>query len=204
MSDDGSTREELLDAAYEVLVDPEYEGFTTAAVADAASRNQSLVHYHFDTKRELVLALFDYLHEIAEEHIATVADTDDPADRLRTLLAYVVWADPEGISGAATIEEAIAFKRGLLWLEAQAIHDDDLTEAMAADRRFFWNAVEATIQDGIEQGRFREDVDPESIAALLCAAVGGAQTWGAIYGADARDELVVEGMEALVDEWLVT
>ncbi|AGN01456.1 TetR family transcriptional regulator [Salinarchaeum sp. Harcht-Bsk1] len=203
MSDDRSTREELLDAAYEVLVSPEYEGFTTAAVAEAAGRNQSLVHYYFDTKRDLVLALFDYLHEIADEHLAAAADAEDPADRLEALLTYLVWADPDATDGEDTLEDAIAFKRGLLWLEAQALTDEDLRAAMDADRRYFWDAVESTIREGIERGRFRASIDPEATAALLVAAVGGAQTWAAIYGEEARDQLVVEAMETLIQEWLV-
>jgi AcrR family transcriptional regulator len=203
MSDGGSTREELLDAAYEVLVDPEYEGFTTAAVADAAGRNQSLVHYHFDTKAELIRALFDYLHEIVDEPIDAAAAIDDPVERLTALLSFLLWIDEDAFHAPAGREEAIAFKRGFLWLESQAPYDEELREAMAENRDGIWDAVRATIEDGIESGRFRDDVDSELVTALLNAAVGGAMTWGAIYGEDSREELVVDAIETLIEEWLV-
>lgn len=201
MGDDSSTREDLLEAAKTVLVDPEYEGFTTAAVAEEADRNQALIHYYFDTKRDLVIELFEYLQEEAAEELAAVATEDDPADRLVALLSILLWADPAEPGGPAPAEEAIEFKRGLLWLNAQAAYDPDLREATAADLEHFWDRVEATIREGIERGIFR-DVDPAATTALLVAAVDGAQTWGAIYGADARDDLVLDAIETVVTEWL--
>lgn len=201
MANDSSTREELLEAAMAVLVDSEYEGFTTAAVAEEAGRNQALIHYYFDTKRDLVIELFEYLQEQAAEELAAAADEDDPADRLVTLLSILLWADPTEPDGPASTEEAIEFKRGLLWLNAQAAYDPDLREATATDLKHFWDRVEATIREGIERGVFR-DVDPAATTALLVAAVDGAQTWGAIYGADARDDLVLDAIETLVAEWL--
>ncbi len=201
MTDDSSTREDLLEAAKTVLVDSEYEGFTTAAVAEEADRNQALIHYYFDTKHDLVIELFEYLQKETAEELAAAADEDDPADRLVALLSFLLWADPTEPGGPASTEEAIEFKRGLLWLDAQAAYDPDLREATAVDLEYFWDRVEATIREGIEQGVFR-DVDPAATTALLVAAVDGAQTWGAIYGADARDDLVLDAIETVVTEWL--
>lgn len=203
MSDDGSTREELLDAAYEVLVDPEYEGFTTAAVADAAGRNQSLVHYHFDTKGDLVIELFEYLHELSDAPFDAAPDPESPVERLETLLVALVWADTDDVPHSGTAEEAREFKRGLLWLASKAVSDDDLRAAMAADFESLWESVRTTIEAGQSTGDFRGDVDPETATALFLAAVGGAQTWDAMYSEDARDDLVVDGIRTLIEEWLV-
>ena len=203
MSDVSSTREELLDAAYEVLVSQEYEGFTTAAVAEAADRNQSLVHYYFDTKRDLVLALFDYLESVVDDPMDAAAEIDDPAERLRSILSYLLWVDDDAFHAPGSREEAVAFKRGFLWLESQALSDPALREAMAENRASIRRAVQAAIEDGIERGRFREDVDPDAVTAFLLAAVGGAMSWGALDGTDARDELVLATMDAVIEEWLV-
>jgi|GEM_PF-1187766 len=203
VSDDASTREELLEAAYEVLVDPEIEGFTTAAVAEAAGRNQSLVHYHFDTKGDLVIDLFEYLHEVSDVPFDADGPAEAPRERLETLLLSLVWTEDDAAPHEGTAEEARQFKRGLLWLSSKAVTDEELRAAMAADFESLWESVHATIEAGQAAGDFREDVDAEAATALFLAAAGGAQTWDAMYGEDARDDLVVDAMRTLIEEWLV-
>jgi AcrR family transcriptional regulator len=58
MSEAGNaTRKALLDAAEELLVAEGAAGITTRKVADRAGVNQALVHYHFGTIEELLLAV---------------------------------------------------------------------------------------------------------------------------------------------------
>ncbi len=60
MSEAGdATRSALLDAAEELLVTKGVAGITTRKVADRAGVNQALVHYHFGTIEELLLAALE-------------------------------------------------------------------------------------------------------------------------------------------------
>jgi AcrR family transcriptional regulator len=60
MSEAGdATRLALLDAAEELLITKGVAGITTRKVADLAGVNQALVHYHFGTIEELLLAALE-------------------------------------------------------------------------------------------------------------------------------------------------
>lgn len=54
----GETKDEILMTTQAVLAEHGFHGLTTQRVADAAGVNQSLVHYHFNTKSGLVVAFF--------------------------------------------------------------------------------------------------------------------------------------------------
>jgi AcrR family transcriptional regulator len=60
MSEAGdATRRALLDAAEELLISKGVVGITTRKVADRAGVNQALVHYHFGTIEELLVAALE-------------------------------------------------------------------------------------------------------------------------------------------------
>jgi AcrR family transcriptional regulator len=60
MSEAGdATRLALLDAAEELLVSKGVSGITTRKVAEQAGVNQALVHYHFGTIEQLLLAVLE-------------------------------------------------------------------------------------------------------------------------------------------------
>ncbi len=58
-----ATRDQILDAAREVLRAGGYGGATMRAVADAAGVRLSLVHYHFGGKRRLFAGLLEHENE---------------------------------------------------------------------------------------------------------------------------------------------
>ena len=60
MSEAGvATRKALLDAAEELLISKGLSEITTRKVADKAGVNQALIHYHFGTMEELLLAVLE-------------------------------------------------------------------------------------------------------------------------------------------------
>lgn len=191
MADESDTRSEILDAAYTVLVERGYDGFTTRAVAEEAGRNQSLVHYYFETKRDLLLAFCEDAATEFEDQIEHLP-AEGPADRLRTLAEFVV---------GTSEPDDVAFKRVLLELTAQAPYDEQLRAVLARDRRILHEYVAETVREGIERGEFRA-VDPEVFAATYRTAMNGAQTHSAVF-ADDNGESVVAGLHAIVDDYLV-
>src|SRR6185295_4247630 len=52
----------LLEAAKKILRQHGYAGLSTRSVAEAAGMPLSQIHYHFGSKQEMVLALFEYLN----------------------------------------------------------------------------------------------------------------------------------------------
>lgn len=193
MGDDRSTEQRIVDSSYGVLVERGFEDFTTQAVADAAGVSQSLVHYYFDTKKDLVLAMFESGLEYVTDEVDEDIDGDDPRDRL-VELAYTLVADDD--------EDAIAFQRMMLGLQSKAPYDDDLREIVSYNQSFFREYVGEAVLEGIENGQFRE-VNPDSFAAMYVAAIGGATDWKAIFGAGGDYDAALDGLETVVDDYLV-
>jgi len=192
-----STEDEIRWAAYGVLVEEGFDAFTTQKVADEAGVSQSLVHYYYDTKEDLVFAMFangvDHLTEAVEERV----DAADPRERLLELARYMLRGE-----GTEDLESAVDFARLLLEIEAQAPYDERLRETMGHDIDFLESYVADAVREGIESGQFRA-VDPESFAATYVAAIGAGQSRRAIFADLDRVEPVLAGLEALVDDYLL-
>jgi len=80
-------REQLLDVAAELFAKFGYARATTAQLAKAAGVTEPIIYRHFDSKRDLFVALIE---RTGRETIAFwerhLADASDPAERLRRLL----------------------------------------------------------------------------------------------------------------------
>ena len=192
---DPSTEDEIRWAAYGVLVEDGYDAFTTKAVADAAGVSQSLVHYYFETKEDLVFAMFenglDHLTSAVEDRL----DADDPRERLLELARYMIRGEE--------LDDAVEFNRMLLEIHAQAPYDERLRDAVQYENEFLRSYVVDAVDEGIEAGQFRP-VDAETFAATFLAAIATANNWNAIFGTDADDDLVLAGLETIVDDYLTT
>ncbi len=80
-------REQLLDCAADVFSKNGYARATTAQLAKAAGVTEPIIYRHFDSKRDLFVALIERTARRAmekwEQHLK---DADDPAERLRVLI----------------------------------------------------------------------------------------------------------------------
>jgi AcrR family transcriptional regulator len=78
MSEAGdATRKALLDAAEELLVSKGMAAITTRKVAERAGVNQALVHYHFGTIEELLLAALERVSVQVKERSQEIYGTDE-------------------------------------------------------------------------------------------------------------------------------
>jgi AcrR family transcriptional regulator len=77
MSEAGdATRRALLDAAEELLISKGMAAITTRKVAEQAGVNQALVHYHFGTIEELLLAALERVSVQVKERSQEIYSTD--------------------------------------------------------------------------------------------------------------------------------
>ena len=66
----------LLEAAKKILRQNGYAGLSTRGVAEAAGVPLSQIHYHFGSKQDMVLALFEYLNaQLLDRQNALFGDT---------------------------------------------------------------------------------------------------------------------------------
>ncbi|KTG28441.1 TetR/AcrR family transcriptional regulator [Haloferax profundi] len=171
--------DELMQATYRALCAHGYADLTMQRIADEAGKSKSLLHYHYGTKRELLVAFLAYLLDRFEEKV-DATEGDAPEERLRFLLDKMVPdVDDDG--------DYDRFGLALTELRTQAPHDEAYREQIAQNEAAIRERFADIIRDGIEQGVFRE-VDADRTASLLFAALDGARLQRVIVsGSDADD-----------------
>lgn len=181
MSDDGAeTRERIMDATYDALVETGYADLTMSDIAEISETSTSLLHYHYDTKEDLLVSFLERL-AIRLNHDLEENAPDDPVGRIHYILQWYV-VDPGE-------EEREAFHVALLELRVQAPRNDRYRDHVRKADRIVRDGLTEAVADGIEAGLI-DAAQPGSTAALILAAADGAQTRWLMTGESAYADFV--------------
>jgi AcrR family transcriptional regulator len=161
------TLRHLMDATHSALCEHGYAELTMQDIADESDLSKSSLHYHFDCKHDLLVAFLDYLFDGFVDRISEPAG-DDPAARLRSLVDTVVLPPEEG--------DDDTFQTALLEIKAQAPYDDAFRARLERFEDVFVEQVRAIVAEGVDDGTFRADADPDEVASFVVTYVVGAQT----------------------------
>jgi AcrR family transcriptional regulator len=164
MSDD-----EILDATWCALCTHGYAELTMQDIADETDKSKAALHYHYDSKRDLLVAFLDHVSErfLTRIREAEAAADDDPTARLSAVLDAAL-SPPE----TADIED---LQTALLELKAQAPHVPAFRERIRESDQQFRDLLAAIIADGVDDGSFEADIDPDETAHLVVTMFGGVQ-----------------------------
>jgi AcrR family transcriptional regulator len=159
------TRDSILDATREALVDHGYAGLSMSKVAANFDGSQSLIHHHFDGKAGLLASLVAAEHERA----AAVFDNlpDDPEARLDAFVDALVHRPDRDAHDDERSADAVVGVFAELEVAARD-HDAVAAELREFDARIRDELAE-TVARGVESGAFA-DVDPKHVADLVLAA----------------------------------
>jgi AcrR family transcriptional regulator len=161
------TREEIMHATYAALQKHGYAGISISKLADEADLSKSSFYHHFDGKDDILLSFADYMLEDFEREMDTES-TGDPVKDLYTFLGLIIGLDPEVGADPDYTEKLGAY----LELRSEAIHDPAFREKFTETSDRYVASLADIIEDGIEQGTFR-DVDPEQTAGFLLTIIAG-------------------------------
>jgi len=159
-----STRAQLLAAAGDLLREEGYAATSTRAVAERAGMQLSLVHYHFGSKRGLLLAVLEDLTErLLRRQQAMFSDERSFAEQWRTACDYL----REDIhSGYVRI----------LWeLWAAGLADAELAERWRATQRGWRELIEARLERLQTERGVELPMRPRALAALIGSLFEGAE-----------------------------
>jgi len=187
----GDPTDDIMRATYRALCRHGYANLTMQDIADEWSKSKAALHYHYDTKRGLLLAFLDHLFESYTDRVADSGD-GSPRDRLHDLLADAT--DPPRADTSRELWTA------LFEVKAQAPHDDDFRDRLARFDRYLYDELRGILVDGVETGVFRAGVDPDETATLLVTLVTGTHSRRVSLGDDAG---VPDALNAFVDNHLV-
>jgi len=156
---------EILHATHRALREHGYAEVRMQDIADETDLSKAAIHYHYDCKHDLLVAFLDHLYERFAERIDDPAG-DTPAERLHSLVDALL----------TERSETPAFRTALLEIKAQAPYDDAFRDRLRRFDETFSAAVRDLVAEGVADGTFRGDVDPDTVASALTTFMNGAQT----------------------------
>jgi TetR/AcrR family fatty acid metabolism transcriptional regulator len=159
-------RRQLLDAAVRVFARKGFHASRVGDIAEEAVVAHLLVYQYFESKDQVLEAVFHETWNVLLARIANVEETDEPAaDQLRHIATIVLrtWLHLPDVVRVVIRE----FGRSPELAERLG----ELTQPI--------DAIQRVIERGIARGEFRKDVDPRFAAAVVYGSIDELLTaWG--------------------------
>jgi AcrR family transcriptional regulator len=159
------TRDDILDAAAQVIRKKGFHGASMAAIAKSVNLQKASLYHHVSSKQEILLALLDRALVILTERITPLAIQSAPADeKLRNMIkAYL-----QLLAENADLASVLLFEHRSLDPKQHARHipNRDRFEAL-------WRDV---ILDGVRAGLFACP-DPAIAVRALLGSLNWTVTW---------------------------
>ena len=166
-SNTGRRREELVGGLLRVMASRGYGGATIAEIAREAGLPPGIVHYHFESKKAILVAVLDRLSRVIRERYRRRAARAGLTETRGRLFA---WIDAHVALGADADPKAMA-----CWVAigAEALRDplvrSEMEKVLLEERRMVETLVRAALRAERRTARAAR-----SIAGALLAAVQGA------------------------------
>jgi AcrR family transcriptional regulator len=180
----------LLDAAVRVFARKGYHASRVGDIAEEAGVAHGLLYHYFDSKDEVLEAVFHENWSVLLARIASVEETDEPAvDQLRHIAAIILrtWLHLPDVVRVLVREfgrsPEVAERLGEL---VQPIH-----------------AIERVIARGVERGEFRRDIDPVFAATVVYGSIDELLTAWVLDRLPGGEEDVAAAERTLLDVTLI-
>ncbi len=191
-SNTGHRRQEIVNGLMQAMADKGYEKASIQSIAKAAGLSPGLIHYHFKTKQEILIALIHQISEQAAQRFTLLADAAGNAQQqldayIDAALALGDGSNPEAVTAwviigaeAVRIEEVRALYQqiirqhsqqlGELLQQAAAENGVTLSPSQTADIAAF---VIASIEGSYQLATTAPAANPGYAARLLKQALTG-------------------------------
>ena len=183
-------RRQLLDAAVRVFARKGYHASRVGDIAEEAGVAHGLLYHYFESKDQVLEAVFHENWSLLVARIESVEETDEPAaDQLRHISAIVLrtWLHlPDVVR--VVIQE---FGRS-----------PELAERIG-ELTLPIDALERVIRRGIETGEFRRDIDPTFAATVVYGSIDELLTGWVLGRLPSAEEDVAKAEQTLIELILV-
>jgi AcrR family transcriptional regulator len=184
-ADQSVHREDIIEAAADVLQRNGYEAATMKDIAAAVNLTAASLYHHFRNKDALLLAVLEAGLEAVIQQIEPVAGSDMPCDeKLRAMIrAHVVGLTEHTAVGAAMVFEIRSLMNVKAPSKGSTPEDHDAyqsfinrRDAFFARRDHFEEQFRIVVREGVERGTFRPVDVPIFVKTLL-----GAHNWVGVW-----------------------
>jgi len=158
-------RRSLIQAAYHLIAEGGFEGLRTRNVAARAGVNIATLHYYFPSKEDLIRSVVEYLlQQFMTAYLpGSPFEMKTPLEQLRGELAELQYLLQEKPIMFIVLDELVL----------RSLHDPAIHEMIKWLDEGWHNYLEQVIRNGIEQGQFRADLDPDHAATWLILLIKG-------------------------------
>ncbi|MFC4990445.1 TetR/AcrR family transcriptional regulator [Saliphagus infecundisoli] len=153
----------IIRATYRALSSHGYADLTMKRIADEYGKSTAAIHYHYDTKDDLLAAFLDFVIGQFKDAVHAV-ETTDPEERLELLLDQLL------VKANDHPDLLIA----MLEMRSQAPYNEPFRERFQQNDAYVRYLLETVINQGIDAGVFA-DADAEHVARVLMTIVDGAR-----------------------------
>jgi TetR/AcrR family transcriptional repressor of bet genes len=164
-------RQEIVLGLMSAMAEKGYEKASIQSIAKAASLSPGLIHYHFKTKLEILIALMNELSCKADERFESLAAEANSAEE--KLMAYI---DAALALGEGSNQQAVA---AWVIIGAEAVRLDDVRslyqEVIAKHSKTLVELLShAALEAGSETGSELSKVKAKELATFIIASIEGA------------------------------
>ena len=156
-------KKEIIAGLYKCLANAGHEQVTTKDIAAAANLSRGVIHYYFESKKDIMLALVD---DFIESHETLFKDQlrriDCARDRLRRFISLAV-------EHTVLDPEATMF---FLNIYQMAMNDEDIRAGAKSSYKHFRNSIRDVVEYGIARGEFGE-VDVKKFVFYFAGCIEG-------------------------------
>lgn len=178
-----NTREEIIDRAFQLMLQRGLNGFSYRDISEPMGVKNAAIHYHFPNKMDLIKALIDENHRVLRRSTSE-------------FMAY-------GGAARVQLEGLFAFTlnqcncgRPICMVGALAIDYDELDEEIKkANNSFMKDSVKwltRVMELGREQKEFDFNGDPMSKAVSILAMIQGARQMARVHGLDYLENIFAQ------------
>lgn len=193
-----TTRGNILRAAKKIFSKDGYEGARVDKISKAAKSYDSLIYYYFGSKEKLFVEVLEGAYkDIFEAEKNLELNLDDPVASLRKIIEFpfrYYLANPEII----------------VLLGTENLHKGKhISKSKTADQyaRPAIDILKDVVQRGVELGKFRDDVDCQSLYMAITSLgyfyVSNRYTFSAFLNTDLMDQKNVDAWAAYISDLLL-
>ncbi|MCD2201532.1 TetR family transcriptional regulator [Halobacterium sp. KA-4] len=165
--------EEIMRATYRALQEHGYADLTIKRIAEEYGKSTAAIHYHYDTKDDLLAAFLDYILDQFQNTVHEV-ETTDPEQRLDLLLDKLL----------VDAQDHLDLLVAMLEMRSQAPYKEAFRERFQQNDEYVRYMLSTVIDQGIQDGVFN-DVDAEHAARALMTIVDGGRTRAVVFNEEA-------------------
>jgi len=157
-------KENIFEAALLCFNETGYDKTNSETIAAKAGISKGGLFHYFKSKKQLFLELFQYrVNKYFEQMKSCIKEEDSPDDRLRILVK----------EAGLVLKHNVEFYKFCIEFLSMGVRDSEIRDIMTAFYKSSVQTFQSIIHDGVESGKFEENLDTEKTARAFYLLVMG-------------------------------